>query len=984
MQSNRVYTNKKYIKWFLLPIVFVCHLLSCLFMVSMFLRTKTIALFLCLIVSLGGVLQVAAEESTESTENSSAATDGFKVENKILDTVLNALTGLTCESKGVGNLIRTEFSHTCTPSSLLNDTIASIISPGLYPDALLRLYINDDDLFPGSCKRGNRIDYNDQKISFSFCNNAKLAKVRGESIAKSVVVIAKAVLTGGDPWDGIVEAWNEPKINYHDIFEDKIEGDSGTMIDAGLLMGIVIPVLPWKIIKDKDKMCVATQSFSGWIPIGCKYIKEPFPVSIYADFLDVTPEGMGELAALTSLTTCGNMGSCYKRAYENSRSPVVMTGPLIECVREMIAKLMISSAVCSFDDVKNILGSTSRVTSALYQFQVNMHKAVAAMLTLYVIFFGFKMVLSGKAPEKSELVNFVVKFLFVTYFSIGININPGSGSDLDRMDGMIQWVFPFMLDGMTQLASWMINASPSKLCNFSDVYYPDELRHLQLWDSLDCKISHYLGLDAMQTMIIENATRHHDFSRLDVLSFPIPPYVYLLVPAIISGEMTLISLAIMYPLLIISVGAFIVNATVVCMISIVILGVLAPLFVPMYLFNYTRGYFDSWVKLIISFMLQPMVAVTFMTTMLAVFDFGFYGTCKYAQKDFGYSGVGFLVGESDLANAVNPISDGRSIRYFYVDQDWENNYTEKEADGCRDSLGYMLNNPLQFMFAMGEDAINDTKPLPWEDATAEESKKRYGFLSAIEPSAGRFFDMFEVVFEKIKKLSIALLTACLLLYLMYNLSESLAEFAADMTEGVSLSNVAIKPQALYKAGMAASKKANSMSQGSGGGRGQISKLKDKVSSGGGGAGDKVSTGGGGAGDKVSTGGGGAGDKISTGGGGAGDAISMGSGGKGDKNKEGGSGEDIGGAISGIVEAVAKGDDAERAAGITPGSVAPGSSSSSVDSKNSGKGGFKRGAIKPTASKTGNRKQSSTKKTSKSQTKNNNNSSDDGLGSKNDK
>jgi len=51
--------------------------------------------------------------------------------------------------------------------------------------------------------------------------------------------------------------------------------------------------------------------------------------------------------------------------------------------------------------------------------------------------------------------------------------------------------------------------------------------------------------------------------------------------------MQLVSLALMYPLLVISVGAFVVNATVACMISIVILGVLAPLFVPLYLFNYT-------------------------------------------------------------------------------------------------------------------------------------------------------------------------------------------------------------------------------------------------------------------------------------------------------------------------------------------------------------------------------------------------------------
>ena len=205
----------------------------------------------------------------------------------------------------------------------------------------------------------------------------------------------------------------------------------------------------------------------------------------------------------------------------------------------MIAKLMVSSKVCSFDDVNQVLGSNARESSALFQFQKNMHRTVSALLTIYVILFGFRVILSGNVPPKSELVNFVVKFLFVVYFSVGININPGSENDLERMDGMIQWAFPFLLDGMNQLASWIINASPSSLCKFNDINYPDSLRHLQFWDSLDCRISHYLGLDMMQTMIVENTSRNHDWSKFDILSFPIPPYIYLLIPAAISGNFSL-------------------------------------------------------------------------------------------------------------------------------------------------------------------------------------------------------------------------------------------------------------------------------------------------------------------------------------------------------------------------------------------------------------------------------------------------------------
>lgn len=268
----------------------------------------------------------------------------------VLDTILDTLSGLTCETQGVGNLLRSEFSHTCIPAPFFTFAVANIISPGLYANTFLRVTINDDELFPDACERGNRIDFNDQKLSFSMCNNIDLAAARVGAIGKSAVVIAKSIFTGEDPWDDIVDAWDLSKSSYHRMFKERREGASGAMIDVG-----IIPVFPWKVIKENDKMCVATASFGGWIPIGCKYIKEPYPVSIYADFMDVSPEGAGELEKLTSLTTCGNMGGCYKRAYENSRTGVVMSGPIIECVKEMIAKLMISSAVCSFDDVQAVI-----------------------------------------------------------------------------------------------------------------------------------------------------------------------------------------------------------------------------------------------------------------------------------------------------------------------------------------------------------------------------------------------------------------------------------------------------------------------------------------------------------------------------------------------------------------------------------------------------------------------------------------------------
>jgi type IV secretion system protein VirB6 len=785
-----------------------------------------------------------------------------------LDTIIDTLTGLTCETQGVGDLLRTEFSHTCIPSSFFTFAIANLISPGIYANTMLRLKINDHELFDedypgGQCARNNKIDPNDPKLTFALCNNIKLAVVRLKAIAIAAVAIAKAVLTGTDPWDDIMQAWTGHKKDYHIIYKDKKEGFKEIMFDIG-----IIPVFPIKVVKIKDTMCVASPTIlADWVPIGCKYIREPYPESIYSSFMDLSggaKKGPDAAVDPMAIVSCGtSSSSCYQRAYNNSKTAVVISSPLIECIKEMTARLLISKDVCSFDDVNQVINSSKRETSIFFQFQRNMHRTVTALLTIYVIFFGFKMILSQEIPPRNEIINFILKMIFVTYFSVGINITPGSNSAYDRMDGMIQWAFPFLLGGIDTLAGWIMNASPSELCKFNGpgIVYNKTLSYMSLWDALDCRVSHYLGLDMLSTLLVENQHRKHDFANFDFFSFSAPPYVYLLIPAIISGNMTLINLAVAYPLLVISVGAFMVNATVMCMISIVILGVLAPLFVPMLLFEYTRGYFESWVKLLISFLLQPMIVVAFMIMMFSVYDFGFYGHCKYTSKtiknDITSSLQSSLIGNSE-ADA------GREVMIFYVDNDWTGGKykDDDEVKSCKNSLGYMLNNPMATAFDFAKDNLNEiVKEKPGTGSTDDHLKK-FSFLAGIVMGPGMFFVSPKLLFEKIKNIILALITACFTLYLMYHFSAQLANFAADMSEGVPLTGVAINPQAIYKAGSAAIGAAGGkaggkgMDKGAGGGRGVGDKGGGGLPSADKGGGGLPAAGGGGgglAGDKVGSG-----------------------------------------------------------------------------------------------------------------------------------
>ena len=715
----------------------------------------------------------------------------------VLDSITNTLANLTCETQGIGDLLRSEFSHTCIVAPFFTFAVMNLVSPVLYMNTFLKLKINDNELFEtqfpgGQCTRNNRANPNDLKLTFGLCSNTKLLVARATAVAESAVAIAKAVLTGSDPWNDIKETWKTKKKDYYNIYTAR-PGESGTMFDVGF------PIIIWKVIQDNDRICMATPGFTGYVPVGCKYIKEPFPKSMYNSFMDVGDKNSiknpndnpTDPLALVSCSAAG--AGCYQKAYNASKTAVVMTSPLIECVRQMIARLLISKDVCSFKDVGYVIDLASRETSVLFQFQVGMYKIVTAFLTLYVVFFGFKLLLAGEVLSKSEFINFILKMIFVTYFSIGINITPGNGSPYDRLDGMIQWAFPFLLDGINSLASWVMNAAPSSLCKFNDsnVSYDSSISYIALWDALDCRIAHYLGLDILSTLLVENTYRSHDFLNFDFFSFSAPPYVYLLIPALISGNMMLVSLALSYPLLVISVAAFMVNATIMCMISIVILGILAPLFVPMLLFQYTRNYFESWVKLMISFLLQPMVVVTFMITMFSVYDFGFYGKCKYNSK---------LIHNS-IENVEQGGTSNRDVLVFYINNDWTQ-YTKDEANSCRNSLGYILNNPITSVFNFAKDSVNEIVTSKPGDTSTDKFLSKFQFLSGVVLSPGMFFVSPKVLFERIKDILLSLVTACFTLYLMYNFSSKLAEFAADMTEGVALNNVTIKPQAIFKAAMA--------------------------------------------------------------------------------------------------------------------------------------------------------------------------------------
>lgn len=700
---------------------------------------------------------------------SSARASAF---GEVIDTLMN----LTCETEGIHNLLMEPYTHSCIQDTFMTYIVSAAISGGIHTSMMLRLRLDDDKVFPGNCLRANRADPNNPTISFGMCSNLMMIVYR----VKLVVFAIFAAITGDNPFAQIAKLVDSS--GYTVKFNNKHDGDWGVFFDIGL----GYPIMPWIVEERGDRICVSTVGATiiagNWLHVGCKFIGEPYPESIYASFYRNTGTDYSHKLPpeMVHYMNCATAGGCAARGQVFSQASITLSGTIMECIREMLTKMLISSDVCVATANTNA-AQISNVNSTFFQFQVNMQRAVMAFLTLYIMTVGLKILMGGadNIPKNGELFMHILKFLLVIYFSIGMNV----GGDGPRFDGMTSFVFPVFLNAAAEIATWVSNATPSGLCRFLPSEYPQGMGYLSLWDALDCKVLHYIGIDTLTTMWQSQGASGSG----DPLGNNIPPYIYFLIPAIVSKQINLVLLVLSFPLLVLSLAAYLVNSFAVCLIAIAILGIMAPIFVPMSLFDATKGYFQSWYTLMISFVLQPVVVVGFMTLMFSLYDSGFYGTCQYVPLKVLKTG---------------PSGERLTKKLFIIDNDRRNYDSEESYKGCQESVGWILNNPLgavaaQIAEASGNNSI-DLSSAPESEKKMADYMRQFGVLSGIGPVAGFFFGYFALLANLSWQLIVNMLICCLLLYLMYELSDQLGNIAADLAQSVTLSG-AIQPRAVSDA-----------------------------------------------------------------------------------------------------------------------------------------------------------------------------------------
>ncbi|MGL4226477.1 MAG: type IV secretion system protein [Rickettsia sp.] len=494
-----------------------------------------------------------------------------------------------------------------------------------------------------------------------------------------------------------------------------------------VLQNIVLTVKKW----DND-LCLVMPTSRGPMPVACK--------SLSATPTPTPPDN----------ENCNIGKSCYTGA-NYSQSLINFSGLAVQCLSETLNKIFFVGNGCSSQD------QNSRITNlaAFSTFQSYLKRTIGAALILYTMFFAFNMALNKEYASTEKITLFVIKFLFVAYFSIGLGPLDFSGGQPTKENGMLTYGLPLLTGAAPSFAQMVFNAAGSRgLCQFDNSKYKDGYKFYGLWDAIDCRIGYYLGLDLLYN-IDKNGVlgrsvgngpggnnipipnfdpdgkkdRPKDLSKAGSLRFFTVMFGFFM-----AGNIIILAAGLVFSVIFLSILLYFITNYLVCMITIYVMTYVSPIFIPMALFTRTKAYFDGWLKVCISCALQPAVIAGFIALLVTMYDSAIFKNCEFLRYDYEKGDIKFSTFELRLP------SGGQ--------------------DKCQESFGYKM---LQYYAGEG-----------WEE-----------HLLILFPIKSIVRDVVSILAELL----------CVLVFsvIFYYFSKSIGQFAADLTNGPNMNAVTASP-----------------------------------------------------------------------------------------------------------------------------------------------------------------------------------------------
>ncbi len=293
--------------------------------------------------------------------------------------------------------------------------------------------------------------------------------------------------------------------------------------------------------------------------------------------------------------------ACYNQAGSKSLAPIPVTSMIVQCIKESLDNLVAG---------KGAPNGESFISVA----QKRLKNTVTAVLVLALILFSIK-AMSGGVQRPQEMYMLIIKFALVIYFTTGSTMSHYYG-ELTRLS-----------NGLSEIV--LKASSESKgICNYkagTDYEYNRagkrvSYSYLAPWDRLDCRILFYLGapLDGIGGKIGTGGV-----ATLAVLlgAAPVLLVAGSVIGIIFAGGQILVALVCIFmAVLMMMVILWLCYVFILSLVALSVIIILSPLFIPMVLFQHTKGYFEGWVKELITYSLYPVILFAFLSFMFIACD----------------------------------------------------------------------------------------------------------------------------------------------------------------------------------------------------------------------------------------------------------------------------------------------------------------------------------------------------------------------------
>ena len=219
--------------------------------------------------------------------------------------------------------------------------------------------------------------------------------------------------------------------------------------------------------------------------------------------------------------------------------------------------------------------------------------ALNIVLTLGIVLYGVFLAAGMVENVKRDSMIVLLKVAFVAFFAANLEM-------------IYFWVID-MMDGLIGLYFQFTNSMDEGKCSaVSDGFGP--------FKRLDCLLDLVIGLKSSSYQGSYTEKLSGDGVGRGFINFFFKAGVSSSIGALIAG----VGFFIVYTLIF-----TVIKVTFMYLMSIIALSfmvMLGPIFIPLVLFKQTKGYFDSWVRLIVSFGLQPVIMFAYVAMMIIAFD----------------------------------------------------------------------------------------------------------------------------------------------------------------------------------------------------------------------------------------------------------------------------------------------------------------------------------------------------------------------------